>query len=204
MHAPKTYRNPILPGMNPDPSITHVPGKGYYLCTSTFEFFPGLPIYHSPDMVHWTLIGHALNRRSQGVDMRTVEASGGLWAPTLRYNEKRGRWYVACTCFYKIVTEVSSAASPLLSITFIGKLTRCCVVLSISYRIVSCNVMCHTDGDAPQGDKPYMVEPTGFYVSTDDIHDDSKWSDAVYFEELGFDQDVSRPPSSPPESLTSA
>jgi hypothetical protein len=43
-----------------------------------------------------------------------------------------------------------------------------------------------------QGDKPYMVEPTGFYVSTDDIHDDSKWSDAVYFEELGFDQDVSR------------
>jgi alpha-N-arabinofuranosidase len=111
MHAPKTYRNPILPGMNPDPSITHVPGKGYYLCTSTFEFFPGLPIYHSPDMVHWTLIGHALNRRSQGVDMRTVEASGGLWAPTLRYDVKRGRWYVACTCFYKIVTEVSHQRS---------------------------------------------------------------------------------------------
>jgi hypothetical protein len=43
-----------------------------------------------------------------------------------------------------------------------------------------------------------MVEPTGFYVSTNDIHDDSKWSDAVYFEELGFDQDVSRPSSSPP------
>ena len=105
MHAPKTYRNPILPGVNPDPSITYVEGKGYYLCTSTFEYFPGLPIYHSRDMVNWTLIGHALNRRSQGIDMRTVEASGGLWAPTLRYN--KGKWYVACTCFYKIVTEVS-------------------------------------------------------------------------------------------------
>jgi hypothetical protein len=56
------------------------------------------------------------------------------------------------------------------------------------------DVMYHTDGDGIflQGDKPYMVEPTGFYVSTDDIHDDSKWSDAVYFEELGFDQDVSQ------------
>ena len=48
-----TYRNPILPGFNPDPSICFVPGKGYFVATSTFEFFPGLPIYHSTDLVNW-------------------------------------------------------------------------------------------------------------------------------------------------------
>jgi beta-xylosidase len=51
-----TYRNPILPGFNPDPSLCYVPdgpGKGYYVSTSTFEFFPGLPIYHSSDLVSW-------------------------------------------------------------------------------------------------------------------------------------------------------
>lgn len=51
-----TYRNPILPGFNPDPSLCYVPdgpSKGYYVSTSTFEFFPGLPIYHSIDLVNW-------------------------------------------------------------------------------------------------------------------------------------------------------
>lgn len=66
-----------------------------------------------------------------------------------------------------------------------GKLTSCCIV---SRRVV----LCIAGLVILQGDAPHMVEPTGFYVSTDDIHDDSKWSDAVYFEELGFDQDVSQ------------
>jgi beta-xylosidase len=48
-----TYLNPILPGFNPDPSICFVPGKGYFVSTSTFEYFPGLPIYHSTDLVTW-------------------------------------------------------------------------------------------------------------------------------------------------------
>lgn len=48
-----SYRNPILPGFNPDPSICFVPGKGYFISTSTFEYFPGLPIYHSTDLVTW-------------------------------------------------------------------------------------------------------------------------------------------------------
>ena len=48
-----TYRNPILPGFNPDPSLCHVPGVGFFASTSTFEFFPGLPIYHSTDAVNW-------------------------------------------------------------------------------------------------------------------------------------------------------
>ena len=51
--ATGTFRNPILPGFNPDPSICHVPGQGYFVTTSTFEFFPGLPLYHSKDLVNW-------------------------------------------------------------------------------------------------------------------------------------------------------
>jgi beta-xylosidase len=53
MSVTNTYRNPILPGFNPDPSICYVPGKGYFVSTSTFEYFPGLPIYHSTDLVNW-------------------------------------------------------------------------------------------------------------------------------------------------------
>lgn len=87
--------NPILPGFNPDSSITHIPGFGYVLCTSSFEFWPALPIYHSVDLVSWKVIGHALNRREQGIDLRNLESSAGLWAPCIRYHN--GRLYVACT-----------------------------------------------------------------------------------------------------------
>ena len=59
--AQETFRNPIITGMNPDPSICRV-GDDFYLVTSTFEYFPGLPVYHSKDLVHWKLIGHALSR----------------------------------------------------------------------------------------------------------------------------------------------
>ncbi|KAG5352017.1 hypothetical protein C0989_004213 [Termitomyces sp. Mn162] len=56
--------NPIFPGWNPDPSIIRV-GSDYFIATSTFEYYPGHPIYHSTDLVSWTLIGHALTRPSQ-------------------------------------------------------------------------------------------------------------------------------------------
>ena len=53
--------NPILPGFNPDPSICRV-GDDYYICTSSFTWYPGLPIYHSRDLINWELVGHASNR----------------------------------------------------------------------------------------------------------------------------------------------
>jgi beta-xylosidase len=89
-----TFTNPIIPGFNPDPSICRV-GEDYFLVTSTFEYFPGLPIYHSKDLLNWTLIGHVLTRRSQ-LDMRTTEPSGGIWAPTIRYH--KGTFYVSTGC----------------------------------------------------------------------------------------------------------
>ena len=57
-------RNPILPGFNPDPSIVRV-GEDYYIATSTFEWFPGVQIHHSRDLVNWELIARPLNRASQ-------------------------------------------------------------------------------------------------------------------------------------------
>src|SRR5919205_27282 len=80
----KTFRNPILRGFYPDPSICRV-GEDFYLVTSTFEYFPGLPIFHSRDLVHWHQIGHVLDRPSQ-LPLDEVRPSGGLYAPTIRFS----------------------------------------------------------------------------------------------------------------------
>jgi len=88
-----TFRNPILPGFYPDPSICRV-GDDYYLVTSSFEYFPGLPIFHSCDLVHWHQIGHVLDRPSQ-LPLAGIRSSGGLYAPTIRFS--RGVFYVINT-----------------------------------------------------------------------------------------------------------
>lgn len=75
--AQKTFRNPIITGMNPDPSICRV-GDDFYLVTSTFEYFPGLPVYHSKDLVHWKLIGHALSRPENNPDAMPPPADSML------------------------------------------------------------------------------------------------------------------------------
>lgn len=82
--------NPILPGFHPDPSICRV-GDDYYLCTSSFTWFPGLPIYHSRDLVNWELVGHAINRVGM-VQLNGVCDKDGIWAPTLRYHN--GLFYI--------------------------------------------------------------------------------------------------------------
>ncbi|KAI3558011.1 glycosyl hydrolase family 43 [Colletotrichum abscissum] len=87
--------NPIIPGFNPDPTIIRV-GQDFFLATSTFEFFPGVPIYHSTDLVKWENIGHALSRPSQ-LNMRGTAPSGGIFAPTLRHHD--GLFYLIDTVF---------------------------------------------------------------------------------------------------------
>jgi len=76
-------QNPILPGFNPDPSIVRV-GDDYYIATSTFEWYPGVQIHHSRDLVHWRLIAHPLDRAAL-LDMRGNPDSTGIWAPCLTY-----------------------------------------------------------------------------------------------------------------------
>jgi xylan 1,4-beta-xylosidase len=88
------YRNPILPGFHPDPSIVRV-GSDYYLVNSTFAYFPGLPVFHSRDLVNWTQIGNAVDRTNM-VDFSGLGVSRGLFAPTLRHRD--GIFYIVNTC----------------------------------------------------------------------------------------------------------
>jgi xylan 1,4-beta-xylosidase len=76
-----TIRNPILPGFNPDPSILRV-GDDYYIATSTFEWYPGVQIHHSRDLVHWRMLTRPLRRASQ-LNMLGDPDSCGVWAPCL-------------------------------------------------------------------------------------------------------------------------
>lgn len=87
------FSNPVLAGMYPDPSVCRV-GRDCYLVTSTFEYFPGVPIFHSRDLVRWRQLGHVLTRRSQ-LDLAGAPSSGGIFAPTLRHHA--GTFYVVTT-----------------------------------------------------------------------------------------------------------
>jgi alpha-N-arabinofuranosidase len=77
-----TYHNPILQGFYPDPSVTRV-GDDYYLVTSTFGYFPGIPVFHSRDLVNWTQIGNAIDRPDQ-LDFKKLGLSRGVFAPTIQ------------------------------------------------------------------------------------------------------------------------
>jgi len=93
MPTTRNYLDPVIPGVHPDPSVCRV-GDDFYLITSSFEYFPGLPLFHSTDLVTWRQLGHVLTRESQ-LDLLTAGRSGGLYAPTIRHHD--GRFYVACT-----------------------------------------------------------------------------------------------------------
>ncbi|MEK3788332.1 glycoside hydrolase family 43 protein [Paenibacillus sp. FSL K6-1230] len=88
-----TFHNPIIPGCYADPSICRV-GEDYYLITSSFEYFPGVPIFHSKDLVNWRQLGHVLDRPSQ-LDLDGTPCSKGIYAATLRYHD--GIFYMVTT-----------------------------------------------------------------------------------------------------------
>ena len=89
------YANPVLPGFHPDPSIVGV-GPDFYLVTSTFSWFPGLPVFHSRDLVNWTQIGNAIDRPGM-VDMRAMSLTGdGLYAPAITHHGDT--FYILNTC----------------------------------------------------------------------------------------------------------
>ena len=88
------YRNPVLQGFYPDPSITRV-GDDYYLVTSTFSYFPGIPVFHSRDLVGWTQIGNAIDRPGQ-LDFGRLGLSRGVFAPAIEH--RNGTFYILNTC----------------------------------------------------------------------------------------------------------
>lgn len=159
MSAPISYRNPILPGFNPDPSIIRV-GPDFFLITSTFEYFPGIPLYHSTDLINWTLLGHVLSRPSQ-LDLRACEPGMGVFAPTIRHH--KGRFYVTVCAFHRKSRANGMDVSAAQTLDWFGPALRWL--------------------------QP-MIGPRGFYVSTTDIWDTKSWSDPTYYDVLGIDQDV--------------
>ena len=88
------FRNPILAGFYPDPSIVKV-GTNFYMVNSTFSWFPGIPVWHSRDLVHWRQIGNAIQRPRQ-LDFTGLRMSGGVFAPSISYHA--GRFYILNTC----------------------------------------------------------------------------------------------------------
>lgn len=88
------YRNPILAGFYPDPSVVQV-GADYYLVNSSFCYFPGLPLFHSRDLVNWTQIGNIIDRPSQ-LDFAGLGLSRGIFAPSISYHD--GTFYLVTTC----------------------------------------------------------------------------------------------------------
>ncbi|MFA5423419.1 MAG: glycoside hydrolase family 43 protein [Phycisphaerae bacterium] len=99
-HKERTFNNPVIPGTFPDPSICRV-GDDYYVVNSTFEYFPGVPVMHSKDLVNWEMIGYCLTRKSQ-LNLDKMRSSGGIYAPTIRYHGGT---------FYMITTAVDSGGN---------------------------------------------------------------------------------------------
>ena len=95
-------RNPILPGFNPDPCVCRR-GDDYYLAVSTFEWMPGLPVYHSRDLKHWELLTHILTD-DRNPDLRKLPSAKGIWAPCLTWCEADGLFY----CVYGVMNSMEA------------------------------------------------------------------------------------------------
>ncbi|SDN22911.1 alpha-N-arabinofuranosidase [Halogranum gelatinilyticum] len=98
------FQNPVLPGTHPDPSVCRV-GSTFYLAVSSFEYFPGVALYRSDDLVSWEQIGHCFDRESQ-LDLSETETSNGIYAPTLRHHDGT---------FYLVTTDVGGQGNVLLT-----------------------------------------------------------------------------------------
>lgn len=98
------FTNPVLPGFHADPSVCRA-GDDFYLVNSTFQYFPGVPVFHSKDLIHWEQVGNCLSRPSQ-LDLTGLYrqpnpelgwTNAGVYATTIRYHE--GRFYMVTTVF---------------------------------------------------------------------------------------------------------
>lgn len=89
----RTFHNPVLPGFYPDPSVCRV-DEDFYLVTSSFDYFPGVPLFHSRDLVNWRQLGHVLDRPSQ-LNLANSLPSQGIFAPTIRHHD--GVFYMVTT-----------------------------------------------------------------------------------------------------------
>eukprot|EP00928_Gymnodinium_smaydae_P048792 TRINITY_DN32670_c0_g1_i1.p1 TRINITY_DN32670_c0_g1~~TRINITY_DN32670_c0_g1_i1.p1 ORF type:complete len:592 (+),score=52.03 TRINITY_DN32670_c0_g1_i1:123-1898(+) len=96
-NSKRRFTNPVLRGSFPDPSILRV-GEYFYMCNSSFQYYPGLPIHRSKDLVNWELVGHGVHREEQcqsRVNLTAVQSDGGIQAPSLR--RSGGKFHIVAT-----------------------------------------------------------------------------------------------------------
>ena len=104
----QSFKNPILAGFYPDPSICRA-GDDYYIVNSSFAYYPGLPLFHSKDLLNWKQIGYAMDRPDQ-LELEGAGVSRGLFAPSISYHN--GVFYIVCTEVSKLGNFVISAKDP--------------------------------------------------------------------------------------------
>ncbi|MDR2397306.1 MAG: glycoside hydrolase family 43 protein, partial [Spirochaetaceae bacterium] len=104
------YVNPLLPGFYPDPAICRR-GEDFFLVLSSFCYYPGVPIFHSRDLIHWASLGHVLNRPSQ-LDLDGMRLSRGIYAPSIAYNPHNQTFYLITTCVDGIGTFIVKTDDP--------------------------------------------------------------------------------------------
>ena len=104
----RTFKNPVLPGFYPDPSVCRV-GRDFYLVTSSFAYFPGVPVFHSRDLVNWRQIGNTLDRPEQ-LPLDGAGTSRGIFAPTIRWHD--GTFYIITTNVTSGGNFIVTAANP--------------------------------------------------------------------------------------------
>jgi len=104
------YYNPIISGFYPDPSICRK-GDDYFLVNSSFGYYPGIPIFHSKDLVNWQQIGYVLDRPSQ-LNLDEIRISGGIYAPAIKYNEYDDTFYLVSTCIDGIDNFIVTTKDP--------------------------------------------------------------------------------------------
>jgi beta-xylosidase len=105
--ADGVFANPVIAGFHPDPSVCRV-GDDYYLACSSFEYVPGVPVFHSQDLVHWEQVSNALH----GPLPETTPSSGGIYAPTLRYHDGQLWMITADASGQMVVVTATSATGP--------------------------------------------------------------------------------------------
>ena len=104
------YFNPVLCGFYPDPSICRK-GDDFFLVNSSFSFYPGIPIFHSKDLVNWVQMGHVLERPEQ-LNLDGIRISGGIYAPAIKYNKHNDTFYLVTTCVDGIGNFVVKTKDP--------------------------------------------------------------------------------------------
>ena len=152
-----TYINPVIKGFYPDPSICRK-NNDYYLVTSSFEYFPGVPVFHSTDLVNWEQVGYALTRKSQ-LNLDDVSTSGGIWAPAIRYH--KGVFYLITTVMHAGKNFIVTAENPA------GPWSE---PVNIDIQCIDPSLFFDDDGKVYfTGNTPWDGRPTGIYQAEIDI-----------------------------------